>query len=458
MVCCGHRHGLCGFPAAWVKAAQGTEALRFAGGGGARGFAAGTQGEGRGADAREAQDAAQATRAPRMKHPLSRCSSSFFKGRRGAAEAAAEDAQKALDQHALSAVDTAVKVNLAIAFSKAAVYQLSGSSAIFGEALHSVADVANQLLLRLGIQQSKRKPDERYHYGFMRDRFVMSLISGVVIFTGGACASASHGVMALLSGTHAVEHHVPGLAVLGISLLLESYSLAVAYRAIASGAAAEGLSVGAYIQSGRDPTSFVILAEDSAAVVGCIVAGAALAASSALGSPIPDALGSLVVGSLLVAVSYAVVQINRQLLLGRSMDGSRQRRVLALLESDPVVSHVYEHKSEEIGPGKFRFMAEVQFDGAAVVERYLERMSGEKDALRLAGAELATARAAGGPLAVMERFRHLAQDDRDAAAFRGALRGWGEGLVEAMGDEVDRLERKIRDLEPGILHVELEPH
>ena len=100
----------------------------------------------------------------------------------------------------------------------------------------------------------------------------------------------------------------------------------------------------------------------------------------------------------------------------------------------------------------------MQFDGAAVVERYLERMSGEKDALRLAGAELATARAAGGPLAVMERFRHLAQDDRDAAAFRGALRGWGEGLVEAMGDEVDRLERKIRDLEPGILHVELEPH
>ena len=88
-----------------------------------------------------------------------------------------------------------------------------------------------------------------------------------------------------------------------MSLALESYSLAVAYRAIAHGAAAQNLSVSEYITKGRDPTSIVILAEDSAAVVGCAIAGVALAASSAMSSHIPDAIGSLGVGSLLMGVS-----------------------------------------------------------------------------------------------------------------------------------------------------------
>lgn len=379
----------------------------------------------------------------------------LFKGRRLAAEAEAEDAQKVLDQHALDAVDTAVKVNLAIALTKAATFTVGGSSAMFGEAMHSVADVANQYLLRVGIRQSMRTPNRSYNYGFMRDRFVFSLISGVIIFTGGACASTAHGIAALVSGDHSVSHHLPGIAVLAMSLALESYSLAVAYRAIAHGAAAQNLSVSEYITKGRDPTSIVILAEDSAAVVGCAIAGVALAASSAMSSHIPDAIGSLGVGSLLMGVSYAIVQVNRQLLLGRSMDEARQKRVLALLMEDPVISYVYESKSEEIGPGKFRFMAEVEFNGRAVVERYLARIDRGCNNLSATKSMMTTPPTDD---TVVERFRRLARADAKPEAFADELSQWGEGLVEAIGDEVDRVERKIRELEPGILHVELEPH
>jgi solute carrier family 30 (zinc transporter), member 9 len=342
------------------------------------------------------------------------------------------------DERSLKAVSTAITANTAILFCKLGGYAVSGSPSMLAESVHSVADIVNQALLRYGIVSSKRKPDATHNYGYHRERFVWSLISATGVFFLGSGVSISHGINALTMPEGAIaatENTEIALAILGASLALESYSAYVAYDALKLNALDRGMTVTQFIKSGRDPTSVSVLAEDAAAVAGCAVAAVAILSSKLTGIHAFDASGSIAIGGLLGVTAMYLINSNRLMLLGKSLGQDKMNLLNEKMRKDPVVSEIYLAKSEELGPGTFRYAAELEFDGTAIVNRFLE-----KDNNR-------------------ERFREefkrgvLENDDK---VIDDALIGYGCRVITSVGDEVDRIEREIVELEPTIKYVDLE--
>ncbi|XP_038983744.1 metal tolerance protein C4-like isoform X2 [Phoenix dactylifera] len=281
------------------------------------------------------------------------------------------------DDTSQRAVTTALWCNFLVFSLKFGVWLSTSSHVMLAEVVHSVADFANQALLAYGLNSSRRAPDALHPYGYSKERFVWSLISAVGIFCLGSGATIVHGFQNLWS-SYPPENIYYAALVIGGSFLIEGASLLVAINAVKKGAAAEGMKVWDYVWRGHDPTSVAVMTEDGAAVTGLAIAAASLVAVNTTGNAIYDPIGSMVVGSLLGMVAIFLIQRNRHALIGRAIDDHDMERVLQLLKSDPVVDALYDCKSEVIGPGFFRFKAEIDFNGVMVVQNYLERTGREE--------------------------------------------------------------------------------
>ncbi|XP_062157355.1 metal tolerance protein C4 [Alnus glutinosa] len=340
------------------------------------------------------------------------------------------------DQHSQRAVTTALWCNFLVFSLKFGVWLATSSHVMLAEVVHSVADFANQVLLAYGLSSSRRAPDALHPYGYSKERFVWSLISAVGIFCLGSGATIVHGFQNLWT-SQPPENIMYAALVLGGSFIIEGVSLVVAIQAVKKGAAAEGMKVRDYVWRGHDPTSVAVMTEDGAAVTGLLIAGASLVAVNSTGNAIYDPIGSIIVGNLLGMVAIFLIQRNRHALIGRAMDDNDMEKVLRFLKNDPVVDALYDCKSEVIGPGFFRFKAEIDFNGVMVVQNYLSRTGREEWA---------------------RQFRQAANDKKDDTALLKIMSNYGEEVVTALGSEVDRLEKEIQELVPGIRHVDIEAH
>ncbi|XP_015080045.1 metal tolerance protein C4 isoform X1 [Solanum pennellii] len=340
-----------------------------------------------------------------------------------------------VDDPGQRAVTTALWCNFLVFSLKFGVWFVSSSHVMLAEVVHSVADFANQALLAYGLSSSRRAPDAIHPYGYSKERFVWSLISAVGIFCLGCGATIVHGVQNLWTTEQPTNIGYAAL-VIGGSFIIEGISLVVAIQSVRKGAAAEGMTVRDYIWRGHDPTAVAVMTEDGAAVTGLAIAAASLVAVNATGNPIYDPIGSIIVGNLLGMVAIFLIQRNRHALIGRAIDDNDMDRVLQFLKNDPVVDSIYDCKSEVIGPGFFRFKAEIDFNGVVLVQNYLERAGREEWA---------------------RQFRE-ASEQKDDAALLKMMSIYGEEVVTALGSEVDRLEKEIQEIVPGIRHVDIEAH
>ena len=226
-----------------------------------------------------------------------------------------------------------------------------------------------------------------------------------------------------------------------------------------------------YVRRGSDPTSVAVMLEDGAAVAGLAIAGLATAATAATGNVAWDAAGSLAVGALLGATAVFLIQQNRSLLIGRAMNSTDMQRVLNHLSRDPAVARVFDAKSEEIGPGVYRFKAEIEFDGDVVVRRARERSNrslpgGKSPAARVRAAVLKSSSggSGGGGGGGIGAATVLEGDDGNFDGgsssldeeLNTALDAYGRELVGALGAEIDRIEASIRAFMPAIRHIDLE--
>ncbi|GMN48133.1 hypothetical protein TIFTF001_017307 [Ficus carica] len=318
------------------------------------------------------------------------------------------------DQHSQRAVTTALWCNFLVFSLKFGVWLTTTSHVILAEVIHSAADFANQALLAYGLSSSRRAPDALHPYGYSKERFVWSLISAVGIFCLGSGATIVHGFQNLWT-SQPPENIQYAALVIGGSFIIEGASLVVAIQAVKKGAAAEGMKIRDYVWRGHDPTSVAVMTEDGAAVTGLVIAAASLVAVNTTGNAIYDPIGSIIVGNLLGMVAIFLIQRNRHALIGRAMDDHDTQKILQFLQKDPVVDAVYDCKSEVIGPGFFRFKAEIAM------------------------------------------FREAAKEKDDAALLK-VMSNYGEEVVTALGSEVDRLEKEIQYLVPGIRHVDIEAH
>lgn len=274
----------------------------------------------------------------------------------------------------------ALAVNLAIAIMKAIAGAITGSAALLAEAAHSVADTFTEGLLLTALSRSARPADRRHPFGYGKERYFWSLLAAVSIFVSGA-------VFALYEGVHTVfgepsEQSSPGIGylVLAIAFVLESVSWTQAVRQVRREARAEGRSVLAYLRISDDPTVKTVFFEDSAALVGLLLAFGGLGLHHLTGESVWDGVASLLIGVLLAFCAYVLAGTNRGLLIGRQADPKLVKAVWEYLREVPEVDQVVDLLTMAVGTDRVLLCARLDFDdrlSASDLEHACIRIDGE---------------------------------------------------------------------------------
>lgn len=277
-------------------------------------------------------------------------------------------------------VTYAIVGNGSIALLKLFGYLISGSATLFGEAVHSFADTANQALLLFGIKRSVKKADTQYTYGYGSERFLWALISACGIFFLGAGVTMYHGIEAL-SNHHEIIVSPLMIGILCIALVVESLTLYVAYKELTKNTAGDTLAD--KLVHG-DPVTVAVVYEDSAAVFGVVTALCALLLASITGSPLYDALGSLVIGVLLAVIAVYLIAKNREFLIGKAIPEVISEEIIELITASPYIEKVIDFRSEVLDVGRYHVKCEVEFNGAALLSEIIEQddLREEYDAIK----------------------------------------------------------------------------
>ncbi|GAA3748601.1 cation diffusion facilitator family transporter [Streptomyces tremellae] len=225
----------------------------------------------------------------------------------------------------------ALGANLVIAVAKAAGGLLSGSPALLSEAAHSVADSLNEIFLLASLRRSRKAPDGDHPFGYGKERYFWALLAAVGIFVMGGCFSFFQGVEALGSDENeGSTGYLVGLIVLAVALLAEGTSLTRAVlqlRAAKKGAA-------------EDPTLRTVLAEDSTAVLGVILAMGGMVLHWVTGEIVWEASASFAIGALLVYIAYRLGSEARAQLIGEAVDEQTRGRIRSLIEEQAEIDNV----------------------------------------------------------------------------------------------------------------------
>ncbi|MDI5963409.1 cation diffusion facilitator family transporter [Streptomyces sp. SL13] len=254
----------------------------------------------------------------------------------------------------------ALGANLLIAVAKLAGGLIAGSPALLSEAAHSVADSLNEVFLLASLKRSRRPADAIHPFGYGKERFFWSLIAAVGIFVTGGCFSFFQGVQALRSGSEeSTTGYVVGLAVLVAALFAEGTSLARALTQVAAEARAGGRSLLAAVRAGDDPALRTVVAEDSAACVGVLLAIAGMALHMATGDSVFEAVASLLIGVLLVYVAYTLGRSAKDQLIGEAADPELQRRIRDFLDEQPEIDAVAAALTMRLAPDSLMLAARV---------------------------------------------------------------------------------------------------
>jgi cation diffusion facilitator family transporter len=240
-------------------------------------------------------------------------------------------------QEAKTAVVAAILGNLAIATTKFFAAVFSGSSAMLSEAIHSLVDTGNGALILLGIRNSRKPPDAEHPFGHGRELYFWTLMVGVLIFGVGGGMSVYEGLTHLTHPTR-IEDAKWSYIVLGLSAVFESVSWYFGWKAFSK--ERRGRGVFEVIHSTKDPTSFSVLLEDSAALLGLAVALLGIFLSQILNQPYFDGAASIVIGMLLCTIAIVMVHESRGLLIGEGVDQKTLKNLRAIVEADEDVAHV----------------------------------------------------------------------------------------------------------------------
>ncbi|KMO96378.1 cation diffusion facilitator family transporter [Streptomyces roseus] len=245
----------------------------------------------------------------------------------------------------------ALAANLVISVAKAVGGVIAGSPALLSEAAHSVADSLNEVFLLASVKRSRRPADRRHPFGYGKERFFWSLLAAVGIFVTGGCFSVFQGIEAFRSGpSESHEGYLIGFVVLFVALLAEGASLARAVRQVRREAAAAGHGMGEEIRTGRDPALRTVLAEDSTACAGVLLAMAGMGLHLWTGQVAYEASASILIGVLLVYVAFTLGKGARAQLIGEAADPGMQREVRELLGQQPEIDSVPSLLTMRLGP------------------------------------------------------------------------------------------------------------
>jgi cation diffusion facilitator family transporter len=272
------------------------------------------------------------------------------------------------------AIYAAIGANLAIAATKFMAAAFTGSSAMISEGIHSLVDTGNGGLLLLGIERSQRPADAAHPFGYGKELYFWTLIVAIMIFAVGGGISAYEGLLHILN-PRPIENPLWNYVVLALAIVFESFSFYIAFKAFQ---AAKGEQVfWQAIHTSKDPTTFTVLFEDSAALVGLVVALVGVYLAHEFDNPYFDGSASIVIGVILAAVAVLLAYETKGLLIGEGADPETLREIRRLAESDPAVERVNRALTMYFGPHTVLLAMDLQFRkdlSAAKLEQTVDRL------------------------------------------------------------------------------------
>jgi cation diffusion facilitator family transporter len=256
-------------------------------------------------------------------------------------------------------VYAATAANAVIAVSKFVAAIVSGSSAMLSEGIHSVVDTGNELLLLLGIHRSHKPPDALHPFGHGKELYFWSLIVAILLFGLGAGMSIYEGISHLQHPV-VIQNPVWNYVVLGIAFFAEGTSWVVARnKLLKHNDAGQGLWQA--MRASKDPAVFTVLAEDSAALAGILVAFLGVLLGHLLRNPYLDGTASILIGLILAAVATFLAYESRNLLVGESADVEVLRSIRRVAEADPAVVRVSRPLTMHFGPDQVLLNLDIEF-------------------------------------------------------------------------------------------------
>jgi len=258
--------------------------------------------------------------------------------------------------HGSKAILAALGANLAIAAAKFVGYLITGSSSMLAESVHSVADSGNQGLLLLGGKRAKREADAEHPFGHGRDRYFYAFVVALVLFSVGGLFSIYEGYHKLHE-PHELESPAVAIGILAFAICAEGFSFRTAIHESAPLKGDD--SWWGFIRHAKVPELPIVLLEDFAALVGLALALLGVGLAVLTGEPVWDAIGTLCIGVLLLAVALVLAVEMKSLLMGESASKDAVRAIRGALVDGSAVTRVIHLKTMHLGPDELLVAAKI---------------------------------------------------------------------------------------------------
>jgi len=269
----------------------------------------------------------------------------------------------------------ALAANLAIAAIKFIVAFLTRSAAMLAEAVHSLADTGNQILLLVGLRRSQKPADEAHPFGYGKEQYFWAFVVALMLFFVGAVVSVYEGIEKIRN-PHPIERAWLIYTILGAAIIIETISFSVALREF-NRRRAPGAGMLASIRRTKDANLAVVLLEDTAALVGLVLALAGVVAAQWTGLGMFDGLASVAIGLLLAAVAFLLAFETRELLIGEAASPDAVAAIRAAVAGQPGVTAVGRVLTMHLGASSILVGVNCDFDNhltAQEVEAAIERL------------------------------------------------------------------------------------
>lgn len=279
------------------------------------------------------------------------------------------------------AIIAAMLANAGIAVAKFVAYVVTGSASMLAESIHSVADTSNQGLLLLGGKRARKVADNRFQFGYGRERYFWSFVVAMVLFTLGGLFSIYEGVNKLLH-PHELTSIGWAIGVLVVAIALESWSFRTAI--VESRKVKGERGWWDYIRTSRSPELPVVLLEDAGALIGLFLALMGVGLASITGNEVWDAVGTLCIGALLIVIAGFLTVEMKSLLIGEAAVEGDIEAIRGAVEASPHVMRVIDLKTQHIGPEELLVAGKLEFTPALTAPELAAAIDATEASIRLA--------------------------------------------------------------------------
>lgn len=245
------------------------------------------------------------------------------------------------------AIYAALAGNGMIALTKFFASAYTGSSAMFSEAIHSVVDTGNQILLLYGIKRSERPADKTHPFGYGMEVYFWSFVVAILLFGLGSGVSIYEGI-SKIQNPHPVTNPFVNYIVIGFAIIFETIAFSVAYRELRKTKGSQSLIKA--IRTSKDPTIFTVLFEDFAALLGLMVAGLAIYLGEVLNLPILDGIASVIIGLILALTASLLAFECKGLLCGEAANDQIVAGIEDIVKGETDVLYINEILTMHLGP------------------------------------------------------------------------------------------------------------